>query len=276
MYDNHNQIIYISDNSNNIIYTDYIENSNNIIHTENSNNIIHTNISNLSSLPSLTTLPSLTGLTTLPSLTSLPMLNVPDIPYNPTSPSSNNYNSPTSPENYKLLIEFRDYCNLIMKKFNLMHYIENNEIHQPTIWRKSVNRLRKNFSNILIKDKKYVNDDKNYNITNTYNANKINLKIIQLALTTLQNMEKENNNTKAKMEQLVFENKSLKTKVKALKYQIETLITVDNQCCICLVNRNNHAFMKCGHMCVCGICAPKCALKCPLCKKHSAVIKIFF
>ena len=46
------------------------------------------------------------------------------------------------------------------------------------------------------------------------------------------------------------------------------------ECVICMENRNDYAYVKCGHKCVCHDCGSQCKF-CPICRKESAIIKIF-
>ena len=50
----------------------------------------------------------------------------------------------------------------------------------------------------------------------------------------------------------------------------------DSECCsVCLVSRKTHAFLPCGHMCVCSACGSKLD-RCPLCKmKAKWVTRIY-
>jgi|TARA_B100001057_G_C22801222_1_gene931580 hypothetical protein len=57
--------------------------------------------------------------------------------------------------------------------------------------------------------------------------------------------------------------------------QSRPAVLSDNQCCICMSRPNNHAYIGCGHMCVCGPCAERWGNKCPICKTNSSVIKIY-
>jgi hypothetical protein len=51
----------------------------------------------------------------------------------------------------------------------------------------------------------------------------------------------------------------------------------DEPCCICLDRERTHAFVSCGHRCMCGVCAGKMENVCPICKQvsMSAPIRIF-
>ena len=51
----------------------------------------------------------------------------------------------------------------------------------------------------------------------------------------------------------------------------------DDTCAICLTQLRTHAFIPCGHKCVCKDCSDKLKdKKCPICRvKASAVIKVF-
>jgi hypothetical protein len=77
-------------------------------------------------------------------------------------------------------------------------------------------------------------------------------------------IENENNILKGQIE----------TKQKELDEQLEYKVTENNQCNVCMTRQKNHAFICCGHMCVCETCAPKCYNRCPLCRTEGCVIKI--
>lgn len=49
-----------------------------------------------------------------------------------------------------------------------------------------------------------------------------------------------------------------------------------DKCCICLENDKDHAYINCGHMCVCKDCLIGDWIdKCPICKTYGECIKIF-
>ena len=52
-------------------------------------------------------------------------------------------------------------------------------------------------------------------------------------------------------------------------------VSSDNQCCICMSEQKNYAYIGCGHMCVCRTCAETWGNKCPICKTNSSVIRIY-
>lgn len=48
-----------------------------------------------------------------------------------------------------------------------------------------------------------------------------------------------------------------------------------NNCRICLDGEKNHAFVPCGHLCVCATCAAQCQT-CPICRVHvKSILQIF-
>ena len=56
-------------------------------------------------------------------------------------------------------------------------------------------------------------------------------------------------------------------------------IAVTQDCCVCMAEENTHAFMPCGHKCVCSGCAGvlmSSTCRCPLCNSPStSAIRIF-
>ncbi|MBL6833635.1 MAG: RING-HC finger protein [Candidatus Actinomarina sp.] len=54
----------------------------------------------------------------------------------------------------------------------------------------------------------------------------------------------------------------------------------NTECVICMNSPKTHAFIPCGHRCVCKKCGESCIdnnYKCPLCrKKTTGIIKIYF
>ena len=45
-------------------------------------------------------------------------------------------------------------------------------------------------------------------------------------------------------------------------------------CCICYENKKSHAFINCGHLCICKTCSEK-VIACPICRNKSKSIKIY-
>ena len=83
------------------------------------------------------------------------------------------------------------------------------------------------------------------------------------------NLKTENNNLKNENNNLLHMNDSLAVG------QFCVPITDATQCNICMLNTKSHAFIECGHLCVCAECAPKCDNKCPICRTVSCAIKIY-
>ncbi len=72
------------------------------------------------------------------------------------------------------------------------------------------------------------------------------------------------------------------TKVKNLEKQLEEALdesatTNYSTCSICLTNKSDIAFIKCGHMCLCEDCSshPKPFITCPICRQCGPTIKIY-
>ena len=57
--------------------------------------------------------------------------------------------------------------------------------------------------------------------------------------------------------------------------EVNPPISEDSQCVVCMNERKTHAFLPCGHKCVCASCAAKCQ-KCPICRADvTGIVKIF-
>jgi len=108
---------------------------------------------------------------------------------------------------------------------------------------------------------KYI-DFMNYQLS-YFKINNSNLK------TENNNLKNENNNLKNENNNLLHMNDSLAVG------QFCVPITDATQCNICMLNTKSHAFIECGHLCVCAECAPKCDNKCPICRTVSCAIKIY-
>ena len=77
---------------------------------------------------------------------------------------------------------------------------------------------------------------------------------------------------------LKFKIESLDKEICALKREKEekqtTIIYDDTLCSICMDNKKDHAYIGCGHMCVCSGCADRWINMCPICRTPGHCIKI--
>lgn len=61
----------------------------------------------------------------------------------------------------------------------------------------------------------------------------------------------------------------------SLKSTNVSSLNANNECVICLAKEKTHAFVFCGHKCVCETCGPS-LKECPVClRKHKYLIRIY-
>ena len=97
-------------------------------------------------------------------------------------------------------------------------------------------------------------------------------------LKAQQKLEEEKMITHAMQKKLEEERK----KTCKLQQQLDEKISLpkeasdvkQEECVICMENRNDYAYVKCGHKCVCHDCGSQCNI-CPICRKESSIIKIY-
>lgn len=128
--------------------------------------------------------------------------------------------------------------------------------------------------------KKHKNRKKNNNINdnNKINDNLINYdknKVDDILRTIVIELEKENNkhiiNLKNKINKLEHDIVTLQKRLNAH----QTTISVEQQCCVCMIQPKNHANTTCGHMSVCEYCSNRLDNKCPICKQDGIFIRIY-
>ena len=66
-----------------------------------------------------------------------------------------------------------------------------------------------------------------------------------------------------------------KMKIGSSENTIEDTLTEMLECAICKTNKKEYVFPECGHLCVCPCCVPD-DNKCPLCRKVSKAIRVFY
>ena len=66
-----------------------------------------------------------------------------------------------------------------------------------------------------------------------------------------------------------------KMKIGSSEQAIEDTLTEMIECVICKTNKKEYVFPLCGHLCVCPCCVPD-DNKCPLCRKVSKAIRVFY
>lgn len=158
-----------------------------------------------------------------------------------------------------------------------------------------------NLKNYLINYKNYYNKNliKNSNngarsvvveqIQNLLNSSENQLStiiknLLYLSMNTIINL-------KDKIHELKQKVTCYETKVKNLEKQLEealdeTATTNYSTCSICLTNKSDIAFIKCGHMCLCEDCSteikireeiynPNANITCPICRQYGPTIKIY-
>jgi len=70
-----------------------------------------------------------------------------------------------------------------------------------------------------------------------------------------------------------------KSKIKSSPSKIDTTPQGSGECIICLRSSKTHAFVPCGHLCICQDCVPMTMAdkRCPICRQEvTQVIKVFF
>ena len=135
-------------------------------------------------------------------------------------------------------------------------------------------------TNLTNKCKNSINIIKNilHNIPNTDdNINNMSCevdvrpKFMRYLWMTVKQLQEQSSRQQKEIHTLIAETNFLKYK---LVEQEEARLTVDDQCCVCLTKKKDHAFTGCGHMCVCGDCADRCWNKCPLCRSEGNYMRI--
>ena len=126
-----------------------------------------------------------------------------------------------------------------------------------------INDIKINLTNIINNF-----DKKNYKLNNEKN---FYIKTINI----INSLQKEIKSLKEEIISLKEEKISLK-EAKIKQYEDK------NQCCICLSNKCNMAFVSCGHACICEECSVVLQsqvnndiIECPLCRKNGPIIKIY-
>ena len=117
-------------------------------------------------------------------------------------------------------------------------------------------------------NKNYYNNKNNYNNNNNKN-NKNNNNYCNY-FTIMHCINQINKNK-------IISNETIN--VESLIYKLNEMMTPkdninDITCSICMDEEKCMAFINCGHMCICESCKPR-VDKCPICRTHGPIIKIF-
>lgn len=121
-----------------------------------------------------------------------------------------------------------------------------------------------------------INNDDNYNINNNnyYVNNRFipDVNSINHILQCLQDICKY----VKELQQEIF---TLNNKIYELNQQQCNPPTIyqndqSNLCSVCMDEEKDHAFVVCGHLCVCRNCAQQCNGKCPICRSNSNYMRI--
>ena len=157
-----------------------------------------------------------------------------------------------------------------------------NKKNSTNIWNNSINNIINN-----IKKYEKINNYRTYNNNNIINNNICHLASKESELLSCLHDIVEKSKTHHHYQEKVI--KELKNSVYNLtkklnqqqaKYarqlsQCTPSVSSDNQCCICMTEQKNYAYIGCGHMCVCGSCAQAWGNQCPICKMNSSTIRIY-
>lgn len=132
-------------------------------------------------------------------------------------------------------------------------------------WKNSINIIKNIINNIPDEDEA----DNNNNNNNQCCEVDVRPKFMRYLLTTIEQFKEHYDRQQEKIQELIAENYFLK-----IKPQEEAIVTDDDQCCVCMTKKKDHAFTGCGHMCVCGDCVDRCENKCPLCRTEGNYMRI--